>query len=598
MRVTKLGLAGVVLSVIGGAALAQGNLQFQVAGGDEDLTEALKGASLVVSAEDKTGDDAPDAQDLFGSARADYARILAALYDEGYYSPTISILVNGKEAASIAPLDAPSTISSIQITVDPGPKFTFSQADIAPLAPKTELPDGFKAGQTARTSLIRSAAQTAVTGWEEQGHAKADVTSQKITADHRSDTLATDIRLDPGPKVSFGNLTITGYKRMREERIRAIAGFPKGQVFDPDELELVRTRLRRASVFSSMTLTEADKLNPDDSLDYTLGVVEDKRRRLGAGVEYQTVDGLTLSGYWLHRNLFGGAERLRVDADVSGIGGSDGGADYSLGVRIDRPATFSPDTSAYAETSVSRESTDDYDENAFEIGAGLTRYFNEDITGELGLAYNWSQVTDDVGDTYFSQISAPGTLTIDKRDSSTDATKGYYAKIGLTPFVGLNSSTGTGLQSTGDLRGYFGFGADDRFVLAGRAQYGIVVGSSLEETPRDYLFYSGGGGTVRGQPYQSLGVTKLEDGTLKTGGTEFAGLSGEFRMGITESIGAVAFYDMGWVGDDGTGDWQSGAGLGLRYKTGIGPIRLDVAAPVDGDTGEGVQLYVGLGQAF
>ncbi|WP_339108909.1 autotransporter assembly complex family protein [Thioclava sp. GXIMD4216] len=572
--------------------------QFQVSGGDKDLTETLKSASLVVSAEAKTGEDAPDAQDLFGSARADYARLLGALYDEGYYAPSISILVNGKEAASIAPLDAPATISSIQITVDPGPKFTFSQAQVAPLAPKTELPDGFRAGQTARTSVIRSAAQTAVDGWEAAGHAKADVASQKITADHRNETLATDIRLDPGPKVTFGDLTISGYKRMREERIRAIAGFPKGQVFDPDELELVRTRLRRASVFSSITMTEADKLNADDSLDYTLGVVEEKRRRLGAGVEYQTVDGLTLSGYWLHRNLFGGAERLRVDAEVSGIGGSDGGADYSLGVRMDRPATFSADTSAYAETTLARESTDDYDENSFEIGGGLTHYFNEQITGELGLAYRWSMVTDDVGDTYFSEIAAPGTLTLDKRNSETDATKGYYAKIGLRPFVGLNSATGTGIQTTGDLRGYFGFGADDRFVLAGRAQYGAVLGASLAETPRDYLFYSGGGGTVRGQPYQSLGVEKLENGTLKTGGTEFMGFSGEFRAGITESIGAVAFYDMGWVGDDGTGDWQSGAGIGLRYKTGIGPIRLDVAAPVDGDTGEGVQLYVGLGQAF
>lgn len=600
MRGTKVLVAGAILSLLGGAGFAQDTLSFNVAGGDEDLTEALRSASLTVGAtqEAKDEEDAVDAQDLFGSARADYARLLAALYDQGFYSPNISILVNGREAASIAPLDAPDAIRSITISVDPGPKFTFSQADIAPVAKGTELPDGYKRGQTARTSVIRETAQGAVDGWRDAGHAKANVAGQKITADHRSNTLASSIALAPGPRVTFGDLTIEGYERMDPRRLRKIAGFPEGEVFDPEELELVRTRLRRAGVFSSTTFTEADTLNPDNSLDYTLGVVENKTRRLGAGVEYETVDGLTLSGYWMHRNLLGGAERLRIDAEVSGIGGSSGGTDYSLGARLDRPATFGADTSAYLEGGVARLSEEDYDEDTGNLGFGVTQYFSKEITGELGLKYSFSKVTDDSGNSYFSQIALPGTLTVDTRDSATDATGGYYAKLGVTPFVGLNSQTGTGLQATGDVRSYYGFGSDDRYVMAGRFQFGSVVGSDLEETPRNYLFYSGGGGTVRGQPYQSLGVEQLDNGTLKTGGTEFVGFSGEFRAGITDSIGAVAFYDAGYVAADGDGDWHSGAGLGLRYKTGIGPIRLDVAGPVDGDTGDGIQLYVGLGQAF
>ncbi|MCE8438666.1 BamA/TamA family outer membrane protein, partial [Rhodovulum sulfidophilum] len=113
------------------------------------------------------------------------------------------------------------------------------------------------------------------------------------------------------------------------------------------------------------------------------------------------------------------------------------------------------------------------------------------------------------------------------------------------------------------------------------------------------LFFSGGGGTVRGQPYQSLAVD-LPNGD-RIGGRSFIGLSGEARVGVTRAIQMVAFYDAGFVGPDSwvsDGDWQSGAGLGLRYDTGIGPIRFDVAAPVDGDTGDGVQFYIGIGQAF
>ncbi len=155
---------------------------------------------------------------------------------------------------------------------------------------------------------------------------------------------------------------------------------------------------------------------------------------------------------------------------------------------------------------------------------------------------------------------------------------------------------------TGDLRTYRGFGEDDRLVLAGRVQAGTILGSSVAGTPRDYLFYTGGGGSVRGQPYQSLGVQVIGGGTVRSGGLSFAALSGELRARIGEKLGLVAFYDAGFVssGDlfGGADGFHAGAGIGLRYDTGIGPIRIDLAGPVAGATGDGVQLYVGIGQSF
>jgi translocation and assembly module TamA len=135
---------------------------------------------------------------------------------------------------------------------------------------------------------------------------------------------------------------------------------------------------------------------------------------------------------------------------------------------------------------------------------------------------------------------------------------------------------------------------------------GSIFGATLEETPRDYLFYSGGAGTVRGHPFQSLGVYVISPDQL-TGGTMFLALSGEIRASITEKVGVVGFYDVGSVGvndfiDDPQGGWQAGAGIGLRYATGFGPIRVDIATPVEGSAGQntdgGVQLYVGIGQSF
>jgi translocation and assembly module TamA len=579
-------------------SLAALDFSFETPGASDSLRSVLRGASLTREASQAK---APDAQDLFASARADYARLLGALYDQGYYSGRISIRVDGREVAAIAPMDAPDTINTISVTVEPGPQFHFGAADIAPLAPKTTLPQGFATGATARSGLIVEAATAGVDGWRAQGHAKAKVSSQSLSADHRTQTLDAHIGLAPGPQLSFGKMSIDGYDRLRPKRLVEIAGFPTGKRFDPAKLEEVRARLRRTGIFSSVTLTEDEAIGPDNTLDASLNVVEDKTRRLGFGAELASLDGLTLNGYWLHRNLFHGGERLRLDAEVSGIGTSQSGMDYTLGARLDRPATLSPDTSAYLETALSRLNQDDYTEDAFKFGLGFDHIFNPRLTGSAGVEYNWSKVEDDVGTTIFRQVAFPIGLTWDNRDTPTDATRGYYGKATLTPFLGL-SGTGSGAQMTGDFRTYRGFGAQDRFVLAGRLQFGAVFGPSLEDTPRDYLFYSGGGGTVRGQPYQSLGVTVLNGGTLRTGGTQFLGLSGELRAGITDTIGVVGFYDAGFISADGPSgsvdDWHAGAGLGLRYKTSIGPIRLDVAAPAGGNTGNGAQLYLGIGQAF
>ena len=130
---------------------------------------------------------------------------------------------------------------------------------------------------------------------------------------------------------------------------------------------------------------------------------------------------------------------------------------------------------------------------------------------------------------------------------------------------------------------------------------GSVYGPQLSQAPADYLFYSGGGGTVRGQPYQSLGVS-LGGGNV-VGGRSFLGLSAEARLKMTDKIGIVGFVDAGYIGAeqfyDGSGQVHSGAGLGLRYATGIGPIRLDVGVPTSGPaTGENFQVYIGIGQSF
>jgi translocation and assembly module TamA len=581
-------------------ARALDRLDILVAGGSEDLTEAVQEASQVraFQLQGQT-----DPQDLLTAARSDYARILAAMYAKGHYSVVIRIRVDGREAAAIPALEAPPAISTIRIEVEPGLPFRFGLARVAPLAPETKIPQAFRSGAPAESGAVASAVDVAITAWRETGHAKAFVAAEDVMADHAARQIDADVRLSPGPKLRFGRLEITGETRMREPRIRKIAGLPEGETFSETELRRAETRLRRTGIFASVALTEDEQVTAPDLLGITATVVEQKPRRYSVGVEVASLDGVALTASWLHRNLLGGGERLGVSAEVTNIGSGQSGIDYGLDVTLDRPATLTPDTTAGLVFGYSHEDEIDYSLDAVTFGLRFSHIFSETLTARAGLTYNYLDGRDPGGSFTFRNLSLPLGVTWDRRDVANNPTKGFYLDAEAKPFAGFGT-TGSGLRATMDGRVYRSLGEPGRLVLAARAQAGAIFGSKLLETPRDDLFFSGGGGTVRGQPYRSLGiaVTRGFGPEFLIGGRYFLAGSLELRAKVSDRIGVVGFVDWGSVGLDGfssgLGDSHAGAGLGLRYDTGLGPIRVDVATPISGTTGDGVQLYIGLGQSF
>ena len=588
-----IGLAG--LWLLTGPALALDRFDLRVAGQDQALIETVRGASLVQSLRDQGQD---TSQDLLAAARADYGRILAALYAKGHYSAVIDIRVDGVEAAAIPALAAPDRIEVITITVDPGPGFRLAETAISPLPPDTALPEGFRPGAPAPSGVIAETVDTALLSWREVGHAKARVSGEAVTADHATARLDVRITLDPGPPLRFGQLKVDGNDRLREDRLRKIAGLPEGESFSETELRRAETRLRRTGIFSSVTLIEDAAITAPDLLGITAQVVEQKPRRYSLGAEVASLDGVALTASWLHRNLLGGGERLKLEGSVTNLGSGESGVDYALGITLDRPATLSPDTTAGLLFGYQHLDEIDYSADILDFGLSFSHVFSDRLTARAGLTYTWLEGRDPGGSFEFSLLSLPLGLTWDRRDNSTDATRGFYLDATAQPFLGFDS-TGSGLRSTLDARIYRSLGSE-RFVLAARLQGGVVLGPTLLDTPRDMLFFSGGGGTVRGQPYRSLGVgvTRGFGPQFLIGGQYFAAASLELRAKVSGNIGMVGFFDIGSVGIDALSDSHAGAGLGLRYGTGLGPIRLDVAAPVSGSTGDGVQFYIGLGQAF
>lgn len=542
-------------------------------------------------------------QDYIAAARADYRRLLTALYAEGYYGGQISITVDGIEAANIAPLAAPSAINEIVIAVTPGPRFKFGDVKIAPLPPQTTITEDLGPRRNADSDIIRGAVSAAVLSWRELGYAKTEVADQSIIARHADAKLDVDVALDIGPRLTFGELQVSGPRIVTQERVREIAGLPVGEVYSPAAIATAERRLRRTGTFESVSLTESEAIGPNDTLDINAQLSDAKLRRLGFGVELSSTEGLTLSTFWLHRNFLRGAERFRTDIEVSGISGETGGVDYSIGANLTRPATFGPDTEYFISGQISREDEPEFLLDKIALETGFSRTLSDDLTVRAGVGLLRAREVTDLDERAYTLLTLPLDATLDRRDVPTNARNGYFLDINTTPFISIDGDI-AGARLFGDARGFLTVGEAEKLTFAARGQVGSVMGASVTQAPADFLFYSGGGGTVRGQPYQSLGIDTVQGmETVTTGGTSFVGAQLEARYLIRESLSLVGFYDIGHIGATAKpgegGDWHAGAGIGVRYETGIGPIRLDLGTQASGDdAGSALQLYIGIGQAF
>jgi translocation and assembly module TamA len=571
-----------------------------------ELEAAVRNASTLVTEQETP---ASGAAGLLARARGDYKRILGALYDQGYYGGAISILVGGREAATLAPdVELPDPVA-VELRVDPGPLFHFGRIGIANRAPQTadagdrvEPPEtiGFGAGEIARSTVIVRAETLAVEAWRQLGHAEAKIASRDVVADHASNSVDVSIIVEPGRRAVVGSIGVEGAERMDPDFVAQQTGLVPGAEYDPDDIARAEKRLARLDVFRAMRVDAAGSVGNDGVLPFNVIVEEQSQRRFGVGASYSSVDGIGVEGFHLWRNLFGRAERLRLDAKLAGINWPVNSAefDYAFGATFTKPGLLNPDNDLVAAISAERTVLPAYTETSATARVGLTQYLFDQVTLDGAAFYERSIFDDDFGTRDFSLAGLTTGAVWDARDDSQNPTEGFYLAATAEPIYEFYYGN-PAFRTTAEVRGYFGL-MDDRLVLAGRAKIGALLGPALSEIPPDRLFFAGGGSSVRGYAYKGIGVVN-PDGSV-TGGRYLLEGSLEARFKATEEIGVVAFIDGGYVAADtfpGLEQLQLGVGAGLRYYTSLGPLRLDVAFPLNKRVGDpDYALYVGIGQAF
>lgn len=572
-----------------------------------DLGNAIRGASALLADQ---ATPASGAAGLLAKARSDYRRILAALYNQGYYGGAISILVGGKEAANLPPdTDLPDPVAVV-LKVDAGPLFRFGNVKISNRAPiaseagdEVEQPEvaGFGAGLVAKATVVGRAEQLAVDAWRQQGYAEAAVVDRQVVADHASDTVDVTITVAPGRHATVGPIGVSGTNRMDPSFVAQQTGLNPGDDYDPDDIARAEKRLARLDVFRAMRIEAAGAIGNDGVLPFNVIVEEQAERRFGVGATYSTIDGLGIEGFHLWRNLFGRAERLRLDAKVAGINWpiATEQFDYAFGGTFTKPGFLNPDNDLVAAVSAERSVLPAYTETSASARVGMTQYLFDQLTLDGSVFYERSLFEDDFGTRNFSLAGLTGGLIWDARDNPSDATEGFYVNVTAEPFYEFYYGN-PAFRTTAEVRGYLNLLGDKQLVLAGRAKIGALVGPAIDEIPPDRLFFAGGGGSVRGYGFKSIGVEG--PGDTVTGGKYLVEGSLEARYKVTNDIGIVAFVDGGYVAAEefpGLDQLRIGVGAGVRYYTGLGPLRLDVAVPLNKRPGDpDYALYVGIGQAF
>lgn len=544
---------------------------------------------------------------LVTRARDDRERLLSALNSFGHYAAKVTVEVAGRavdDPALPAALEAASGPVPVTIGIEPGPVFRLRRVTLQGTVPAdARAALGVTAGQPALAAEVLAGQGRVLESLRGQGFALAKVATPVATLDPAAQVLDVAYTVETGPRVDLGPIGIGGLDRVDPAFVRRRLLVAQGERFDPARIEKARQDLAQLGVFATVRARAAEQVDAAGQLPIEFDVTERPRRAVGFTAAYSTDLGASVGATWQHRNLFGQAEQLNLGAAVTQLGGSASrGIGYNATAALIKPDVFRRNQSVQVNLQAVRESLDAYDRTAVLAGTTLSRKFAEVWTGSVGVQAQQSQIRQERVDRSYTLLGVPLGLRYDSTgpEGLFEPTRGVKAAAVVTPTQVLSGagSAFTILQVSAST--YVNLGAPGRSVLALRGLVGSVQGATTFDLPPDQRFYAGGGGTVRGYKYQSIGP-RFASGR-PTGGTSITTGTVEFRQRFGESFGAALFVDAGQVDTSSTsfgGDIRAGAGVGARYYTPIGPIRLDVAVPLNKQRGDDAfQLYIGIGQAF
>ena len=612
-------IAPVTIAALAALALDPLDVTVQIEGVDRALRQELRDVSSIYRAEE---DAFTSLASLRRAADADAEALRAALASLGYYAGSVAPQVTRAEGAA-----------SVTFTIDPGPLFEVTAyeiiydalpraEDVAPDAtvapPRGERPAtlreaGLRPNGSPRGEDIQKLEAGLLDKLWSLGYPAAESLGRRVEANFETGEATAVFPVRTGPLSRYASVQVEirppeggteGDVRTDEQFVRQLRPFESGDIYRRSEIEEYREALADTGLFREISVQPAPP-GYDGATDVLVSVTERRPRTIQVGASFATDIGPGVTASWENRNTFGRGENLTVAVRAAA-------PLQEATVLFEKPRPRLPGSWQLSGL-IRNEDTDAFTAQTGQVTAALSKFWLErrlETTGGISYQYSIFQNTDEedaripgaeLPPESFSAASFPFAAIWNNEESELNPVDGWRGRFLVEPFFGDVSFTKTQLR--GATR--YGFGEDKNPLIAVRAALGAAYGAERPEIPPTQRYYAGGGGSVRGYAFQEAGPLNAEQvgdevvylngdtvpltGEFATigprGGASLAELNVEGRYLVTDSIQIAVFADTGTTFDsqtpDFSGEFLTGVGAGVRYVTPIGPIRLDVAVPLE-----------------
>ncbi|MGB3711379.1 MAG: BamA/TamA family outer membrane protein [Erythrobacter sp.] len=557
---------------------------------------------------------------LAARARADEELLVEMLEVYGYYdAEVIRQLSGGRRGVAENPEDDERNVVAeepqVRFDILPGVRYRYGDIDLGAL---DTLPDpdgdrlremfGIRPGDPLYLDRIVEEENELRVALAESGYPFSEVNEPSLLIDHAREEGDLTLPVETGGKYVFGGIVSDDPAFLSSRHLERIARFDEGDVYQASLQSDLRRAIIATGLVSSATLEPVEISPPSDGQPGVVALQADLERAplrtISGAIGYGTEDGFKVEAAWEHRNLFPpeGALRLR---GILGTREQLASVTFRRNNFLDRDQVLTID--AYA----SHIETEAVDARTVALRGSFERVSNLLFQKPLSWLVGAEVLYTDERNRVRGGISRPrqeyligsvfGSATIDASDDLLDPTRGYRITGYLAPEVSRSLSTETFyLRAQVDGSYYQPLGST---VLAGRLAVATIQGAEPSEIAPSRRLYSGGGGSVRGYGFQAIGP--LNDLAEPTGGGSLVegAIEARIQTGLFDgAVEVVPFVDAGSVSLGSTPDFRFvryGAGVGIRYKTSFGPIRVDVGVPLNPREFDApVVVYVSLGQAF
>lgn len=547
---------------------------------DPETLETVRGAAFLTTLKEKKP---ISINALRYRAESDIPDILKAMSSRGYYDATAEVQIVEREDEV-----------DVFVKVQPGPVYTIESFDVSAVIPFSARELGIKLHTPALAVEIIDAELKALTLLSECGYPLATVSERKIVADYKTKTVTVQLSIAAGEKSLFGSTTIYGAPRVKKELFENKMSWRESDVYDTRMVDTTQKKLLDTGLFSSVMISHEDTLNSQEELAMRIEATETKHKNINVGASYQTFFGPGLTFGWENRNVSGMGRTLSLKGDVTAQNHT-GTATFFV------PDWWKVDQDYVFQAQILQESVYTYHEHSYSLTQRLERRIDTRYRVSIGMELERLLVTNSVANGTFSLLEIPLYFRFSSASDLLDPTGGATLVVQLTPALNFSDLNRYYLDTFVSYAYYKQVTRTNFFVLASLISAEMILSDHLSAVPVPKRVLGGTDEDLRGYRFKT--VSPL-DGHKPIGGRFglFYTLEGRFR--ISRTIGIVPFFDLGQVELSSfpkwNEKWYKSVGIGLRYFTFLGPIRLDLAFPLDRrkHIDSRYRLLVSIGQTF